>query len=291
MTKKLGYSEASAQKRIQIARCSARFPELLNAIVNFKLTLSIASLIAPHLTDENKARLIESVGGKTSDEARWIVAALANRPAVKDAVREVKPEKSLFTEPTKENEMPTAKLTKPDVMRPATVERASVQFSCSKDLVSKLKRCQELLKNSNANASFEQVFEEALDALLEKKDPLKRQERREKRQEQKLNQPKTTRDSNHMRKPIPRPIRDAVYKRYNSQCCFTSNGTRCTERGLLHIDHIRSVCHKGTNSPANLQLLCANHNALKAKLQIGKVHIEKIRAQFTPSPTKLNIST
>ena len=55
--RRFNLSEGSVYRRTQVARV-CRFPQLLEAISQGRLHLTGASLIAPHLTDENVGRLI-----------------------------------------------------------------------------------------------------------------------------------------------------------------------------------------------------------------------------------------
>ena len=47
------YSEASALKRIQVARLSRRFPKVYSLLAEGGVSLSALERIAPHLTQEN----------------------------------------------------------------------------------------------------------------------------------------------------------------------------------------------------------------------------------------------
>ena len=66
--KELGLSEASTCKRIQVARLSKQYPEILERIASGKLTLTNASLIAPQVTEANHQELFAEAQGKSKFE-------------------------------------------------------------------------------------------------------------------------------------------------------------------------------------------------------------------------------
>ncbi len=63
-TKVLGYSEQGACKRIQAARAAARFPVILERLSGGDLNLAAVVVLAPHMTSENVAGLLEGALGK-----------------------------------------------------------------------------------------------------------------------------------------------------------------------------------------------------------------------------------
>ena len=59
------------------------------------------------------------------------------------------------------------------------------------------------------------------------------------------------------RKPIPKSVREAVFKRDN-YCCV-----KCGSTKNLEVDHKVSLANGGTNEMANLQTLCQDCNRRK----------------------------
>ena len=82
ITEKYHYCGGSAYRRIQAARLSLRFPEILDFIKNGKLNLTTLCLIAPHIHEENKASIIEKVIGKSKKEVEYIVSSLFETRAI-----------------------------------------------------------------------------------------------------------------------------------------------------------------------------------------------------------------
>src|SRR5262249_22155941 len=69
-------SEDEAYKRIAVARSTRRFPELAAALAQNRLHLTGASLLAPHLTQDNAHELIAAAAHRSKAQ---IVILLAGR--------------------------------------------------------------------------------------------------------------------------------------------------------------------------------------------------------------------
>jgi hypothetical protein len=65
----LGLSEGEAWSRVQIAKASFEFPELLLAIAEGRLSLTVAGMLVRHLKHENKHDLMQRCEGKSK---RWV---------------------------------------------------------------------------------------------------------------------------------------------------------------------------------------------------------------------------
>jgi 5-methylcytosine-specific restriction endonuclease McrA len=161
--------------------------------------------------------------------------------------------------------------------------RALVQFSASEAFMAKVERVRSLAwYRLPANASFEQVFELALDLVIEREDPRMRSERREARGRSARaretmaatapisQKPCRQTDATHRARFIPAPVRDQVFTRDKGRCTYTgSNGRRCASTRALQIDHIKPAARGGAGTSDNLRLLCAYHNRLEAERLMG----------------------
>ena len=182
-----------------------------------------------------------------------------------------------------------------------TVEtKFKLQFGVSKEFMKKFDEVKILLSGKYPNGiSMEQLFEECMDMLIEKKSPVKRAERRELRLARKSE--KTAKKPNLLHTPkanvgavftparsqetgktlkktrkIPISIRDEVYKRANGMCTYTSeDGKQCKSRWDLEIEHENPVSFGGNNNIGNLTLHCRKHNLLKAKDKMGDDFIKR----------------
>ena len=76
----LNLSEGAVPARIHVANVSRRFPQLLIALAESRISLTVAALLAPHLTENNVDKLISDCSGKKRRETEeYIVAFRARR--------------------------------------------------------------------------------------------------------------------------------------------------------------------------------------------------------------------
>src|SRR5678815_4331592 len=71
---KLGLSDDSTWKRLQVARRASRFPQLLTALDEGRVHLSGLVLLAPHLTAENVDELLAAATQRRKSEIEILVA-------------------------------------------------------------------------------------------------------------------------------------------------------------------------------------------------------------------------
>jgi hypothetical protein len=90
----LGMSEAEAYLRMRAADVGRRFPLVLERFGSGGVHLSAIKLLAPHLTQDNHAQLLDRVRGKSKRGIEVIVAELAPKPDVPARMRKL-PERAL----------------------------------------------------------------------------------------------------------------------------------------------------------------------------------------------------
>jgi hypothetical protein len=83
----LRLGEHAAYNRIEAARLSRRFPNILDLLADGSLNLSTARLLAPHLRPDNFETLVAQARGRSKREVEALVAGLAPRPDVASSVR------------------------------------------------------------------------------------------------------------------------------------------------------------------------------------------------------------
>ena len=108
----LHFAESVAYKRIQAARAVRRHPQLLGAVRSGELHLTAVSLLAPKLTPDNCAELIQAARHRSADEIRQFLADREPKPEVVASVRRVVPE-------------PAQQARAADLRQPALSERPS----------------------------------------------------------------------------------------------------------------------------------------------------------------------
>ena len=88
-TRRLGYSESAAGRRIQVARCLRRYPEISELLANGDVSLITISLISGIINDRNKSGLLSRIHGKSQRAVERIVSFHRPHAAVRDRVRPV----------------------------------------------------------------------------------------------------------------------------------------------------------------------------------------------------------
>lgn len=167
-------------------------------------------------------------------------------------------------------------------MEPASTRPIRFNFTGSADLLALLRRAQEVLKHKYPAGNLDYIFQEALEALLDKKDPERRLSKKE--ESGRPRPPCRTEDPANQNpllysRYIPRAVRDAVWRRDGGQCVYIgTDGERCVERGGLEFDHIVPYALGGpSNNAANLRLVCKAHNQLFARRTFGETAMRYLR--------------
>lgn len=88
-TEVLHSSEHAAYARIAAARAAARFPVVMDLLVEGAITLTTMTLLGRHLTAENHAALLESARHKSKVDVQRLVATLHPQPDVPSSVRKL----------------------------------------------------------------------------------------------------------------------------------------------------------------------------------------------------------
>jgi hypothetical protein len=146
-TEVLNMSEATAYHRIQVAKAARRFPALLDRIREGSLHLSGAKLLAPHLTAENQAELLDLAKRRSKRTIEELLADRAPKPDVPALVRklpEIPPARPVATPGPPPTAMPTSPTRSPE---PLGHERYKIEFTASRALRDKLREAQALLRH------------------------------------------------------------------------------------------------------------------------------------------------
>ena len=289
--KALGYSEASAARRINSMRLLKELPEVAASIEKGNLNLSSVSTFHSFLKREER----ENGKTYTSEEKRELLKKMESR-----SHREC--EKILLTV-SPESARPKERL------RQISDKESELKFVVSDNLVKKLERLKGLLAHSHPHLNTAQLIEILADRALEELDPIRKAARiaaAKTKRDLKVKQVARSKKSASSETPppggadstptseselrpiaakqnprsIPVAIRRQVWVRDGGQCTFISPETRirCTSRYRLEIDHRVSVTLGGGSEAENLRLLCKSHNTWEAIDQLGRSKM----AQFIP---------
>lgn len=266
---RLGYSEDEAHKRSRVARLALAVPAALDELRAGRVHLTGLYLLAPHMSEENATELLVEARGKSR---RAIERMLAAR----------------FPKSTQEHR---------GRIEPISESRARVEFTGSIALCDKVTRALELCSHSVPSGQLGDLFERALDALIDRetkrREGVAPKEREHRDGAGRIEIPHGDR-AQRMRsfgfrkrrvlKPgsrhIPVDVARAVRARDGDQCSFVdSRGRRCCERRFLTFDHHAPYAAGGAPTEENLRLLCSAHNSFVAEEMFGREYIERRRAE------------
>ena len=264
---KYHYSESEAFLRIQACRLSQSFPEVLKFLEEGKLTLTALKMISPYVTQENKNMFFERVQHKTKRELELLLAELfPQEEEVIDTIRHLPQSSETQTAQnlTRSGTSTLSKIRAKGIIKPMTVQRVKIELSASEGLAKKIQRAKELLRHKYPEGRLEDILNEALELLLNKKDPQRKISQKEPGAS--LEMPMAFSDTRY----IPQRIKRVVWKRDEGQCSYTSpGGKKCREKNFLEMDHVHPFALGGDSTTANLRLLCRTHNQWRAEKTFG----------------------
>lgn len=239
LTRHIGYSAGSAQRRIDAARLSREIPEVVQKIENGTLSLSQVNLVQKsirqlksHKMDEpdfeTKKTLIASLENKSFQESQILVHQTLNiAPLEAQRITHQKDESVRF------------------------------EITLTKSQWQKLNKMRELLSHSLPNGSWDQVLEYVIDKIIQQKDKAKPQISRPAKPMQRSPYVPVKASRTY----VPLKTRRDIFSR--DRCCQyidRTTGKQCGFRWQLSLDHLKPVWAGGSNESANLRVLCAQHN-------------------------------
>jgi 5-methylcytosine-specific restriction endonuclease McrA len=271
-TTHLRMSESVAVRRVKTARCLARFPQLYELLECGDVSVCSVSLVAKFLKPDSAEALIERIRGRSRREVESIVAELEPRTLLPpDRVRTVMlpVATSLQTSATRFTATGGGKESSSVETEaqgtPALEPYAAINFTARAEFMTKVERARGLVWHQCPNATFEQLFELGLDALIAQRDPAEREKRREKRGAL-LKKTAAVPGKRY----VAAAVRDQAFMRAEFRCSYVGpDGRRCTATVALQVDHIVPVARGGCSNPENLRVLCAEHNRLEAQRLMG----------------------
>ena len=244
----LKYSDGSAYRRVQAAKCLVTNPEIYDLIKEGKVTLCAVSEVAKVKDEKNKTELLKVSEGKTQLEVQAMAAQfhppqVSKKEKIKAKLVEVK------VQPIFDRTVETDKLK-------THITQYDFHVAGDEEFMGLYKEVKELVGNVPAS----EVLKRCMKEFIAKRTVVKRQV--------KVSQAKNSRF-------IPKSNKATVLKRDNGQCTFVSkDGKRCTERHGLQVDHVKPFALGGDNSVGNLRMLCQAHNLYLAEKAFGR---EKVR--------------
>ena len=248
---KLGFSEDATYNRLGVAHAGRKFPAVLDALRSGEVHLSGLRVLVPRLTAENHRQLLARAAGKSKREIEELVAALAPKPPVPDAMRKLP--RSVPSETAQLALAPAAarRVEHARSIAPLSEDTFKVQFTASRRLRDKLRQAQDLLRHRLPSGDLANIVESAVDLLIVKVKKERFAAGRKPRPNGKAN------TAGPCPRPMPASVRRHVYVRDQGRCTFVDEfGNRCPETGMLEFDHIDGWARTHTHDPDRIRLGC-----------------------------------
>jgi hypothetical protein len=161
--KRLKLSEGSVARRLQVANVSRSFPQLLVALADNCICLTVAGLLAPHLREDNVDKRLSDCAGMSTREVEEYLVALRPKPVFRPSIRK-RPSPSKDTdkvqsevqhETPQEPEQPDQRSKpsteekpnrSPNVLEPARTDTYNFRFSADGDFKAKFEHGTEFIR-------------------------------------------------------------------------------------------------------------------------------------------------
>lgn len=257
----LRYSIAAAYRRIHTARAADAHPEILGDLRSGELTLCVVALIAAELRAGNPAEVLAAARGKSKREVEvWLAARRPPAPVPPDRVTVRAPAPDPAGPAAEGGDARLALEDRALAPRAPTFDYA---FVASAALHQSIERLKDLLWNRYPFGNLDDFLREVVEDYLSRHDPELKLHARE------LPPPRA--EAPVSRRPAGR-LRDLVWARDGGRCAFMSaDGRRCECRRGLELDHIVPFSAGGrSDDPANLRLLCREHNQYERRRLLGE---------------------
>ena len=278
-------------RRIQVANVSRRCPQILVALAENRenrMSLTVAGLLAPALTESNVEQLLSDCAGMSRREVEEYLVALRPKPVFMPSIRKTpsRPASASVLKTPPVQARPTPRVA-PSILEPATPVTFNFRFAAERRFKDKFERLAEVLGVENPLQHMAEIMEQALDIALDKKDLKRKRARRLERMSKGID---NSRPESCPGKVLAksRYIPSYVHERARYQCEYRGpDGTRCRSRTGLQIEHLRPFALYRSHDEKYLRLYCRPHNRLSAEKVFGVAFIqEKIDAsQRRASPS------
>ncbi|PYQ44171.1 MAG: hypothetical protein DMF77_07850 [Acidobacteria bacterium] len=284
----LRLSEDATCNRIEAARMVRKYPIVLDMLETGTLSPTTARLLAKRLTDENHEALLAEASGKSKRQVEELLARHFPESDVRASVRRVSgsgagpvaaqeppaPAPALAESqsrmdsgsPSRASSSPTASApalsaAPRPVVRSLAPERYEIRFTASAETCEKLRLAQDLLGHAVPSGDLAQVFDRALDVLVQEL---------VKRKFAVTERPRPNRGQSDDSRNIPADVKRTVFVKDRGSCAFVSpSGRRCGSRRFLEFHHVEPYGAGGKPTAHNIQLRCGVHNRYEAELFYG----------------------
>ncbi len=292
---RLHMSEDKALRRIQVARAALCFPDLFECLADGRLTVTTASVLAPHLRPEFAREQLAAAAFKSRHEIARMIAArswarvatlappdaplvapgFGAEPGAEPGVTPPEQEASLSdlcpppAEPSADASGPQrAPGARRGRVMPLPTGGYEVRMSITGPEHELLREAAALLGHAVPSGDPAEIYAKAMQHYLAL---LKKQRFGVK--------PGAAISARVPRgRGIPKQLRRFVWERDGGCCTFVgTGGHRCAETMRVEIDHIIPVAEGGLTTPDNLRVLCSTHNRREAERLLGKERVARAR--------------
>ena len=257
-TQVLHLSEAAAYNRIEAARAARRHPQVLEMFEIGDLTLTAVRLLAPHLTEENRADLLAAARHRSRFEIQELIASHVPGAACSthsDAI----------------------------LVTPLAEDSCRLHVTLTRETYEKLRHAQQLLRHAHPNGDVGAILDRALTLLIDHV---------ERRRFARVATPRPTVDDPATSgRHIPAAVRRDVWQRDEGRCAFVGREGRCQETAFLEFHHVEPYAAGGAGTTDNIQLRCRAHNQYEARLFFGDMFVRERRELWAePVPSDMTAS-
>lgn len=269
LTQHLGYSNATAYRRMKAAQLLSRFPAIAPYLADGRLGLTTLVELRDVLDDATHTATLDRAAGKTEDEVKQLVAALAPKPAPPDLIRRL----------PRRDAAPPAGATgaaappgtapppppRPPRVAPISEQLHTIRVTVGRAFIADLNAVKSLLSHVIPDGNLEQVLHDCV-----------RRARREleRRRQGAAERPRVAVGDDPDSRHVSRALLRALYERDGARCTYVGpSGIRCGSTHQLEVHHIVPFARGGKTTLANLTLCCSVHNRYFAEQDFGREHM------------------
>lgn len=242
LTKAVGYSNASAQRRIDAARLLSEIPDLATKIQSGELKLNQISMVQKatrevartkhqKVTREEKALLLKNIASKTVQETQKEISCFFDLPVQEITMQKVQADESV-----------------------------RIELTLDKESYERLQRAQALLSNAVGDKDLVSFINYVSEKIIQQRSSVRQAPRKK---------------SSDLVPILAKTFSLQMQKRQahakHSACQYKDplSGKICGSKYFLQVDHIHSKWAGGSNESSNFQILCAAHNRFKYRKEAG----------------------
>ncbi len=284
---RLHMSKDKAYRRIQVAKVALRFPDIYEYLADGRLSVTTASVLAPHLEPDTAAELLAAAAfrSRTAIE-RMLAERFRQRALVSEVSAGEPPVESCSTSLAPVQVSSLADLCSPPAHSPVSPQHPAPQVTHPRR--GRVSPC--VTGGHEVRLSITDEEHDDLSAVLAllghaepSGDPALAYARgmkllRAHLEKRRLGVKPGAAVLAGRGRGIPKPLLRLIWERDGGRCAFEgTDGHRCGETRQLEVDHIIPVALGGKTTPENLRLLCRAHNQYEAERIFGKEHVQRRR--------------